>query len=57
MDWSAPSESGSSEQFGNVSRANQIASDGRVELTLLRPPDIVESGFMAKKRDQQKMQG
>lgn len=51
MDWSAPSESGSSEGSGNVSPANRIVSDGKVELTLLRRPDTVQSGFMPEKTD------
>ncbi|XP_057846682.2 uncharacterized protein LOC131056347 [Cryptomeria japonica] len=51
MDWSSPSESGSIEGSGNVSPANRIVSDGKVELTLLRRPDTLQSGYTAEKKD------
>jgi len=45
MDWSSPSDSGSSEGSGNVSPANEMVADGKVELTSLRCPATVQPGI------------
>lgn len=49
MDWSSPSDSGSSEGSGNVSPANEMVADGKVELTLLRCPATVQPGIFTER--------
>jgi hypothetical protein len=49
MDWSSPSDSGSSEGSGNVSPANEMVADGKVELTSLRCPATVQPGIFTER--------
>lgn len=49
MDWSPPSDSGSSEGSGNVSPANEMVADGKLELTSLRCPATVQPGISTER--------
>lgn len=49
MDWSSPLDSGSSEGSGNISPANEMVADAKVELTSSGCPDTVQPGFSTER--------
>lgn len=49
MDWSSPSDSGSSEGSENISPANEMVVDAKVDLTSLRCPDTVQPGVSTER--------